>query len=114
MQIWDFTTQELLQTIDACSPVVFSDDGKYLIAGDKQNHINIWRKTSQSDRTFNQNYSNKQWWETLKINKDSHSEKVKAAYLVLAKQYHPDINSSQEAKEIMPIINQAYQQYRNS
>ncbi len=114
VQLWNLMNQELLQTIDTYSPVIFSDDGKFLITGDRHDRINIWQRMSQSDRTFTKNYSNKQWWEILRTNKNSHPEKVKAAYLVLAKQYHPDINSSQKAEEIMSIVNQAYQQYKNS
>ena len=37
---------------------------------------------------------------------------IKSAYYSLVKQYHPDINPTKEAKEIMSIINRAYQEFK--
>ena len=37
------------------------------------------------------------------------AEELKSAYRNLAKQYHPDINQSPEATEIMKVINAEYE-----
>ncbi|MEH1836427.1 MAG: DnaJ domain-containing protein [Nostoc sp.] len=45
------------------------------------------------------------------VNQSYHPQDVKLAYLRLARQYHPDVNSSAFAKASMQAINQAYKEF---
>ena len=110
VQLWNLVTKEISQTINACSPVIFSDNGKYLITGNSHNRIEIWQKIVDNCPLNHKSYLSTKWWEILGIERNSQPTNIKAAYYNLARQYHPDINSSQQAKEIMSIINQAYQE----
>jgi DnaJ-class molecular chaperone len=47
-------------------------------------------------------------YDTLKVTQDAPVEVISAAYKALARLYHPDKNSSTEAKLIMQNINMAY------
>ncbi len=47
-------------------------------------------------------------FELLGVTPDDSPEVVKRAYISLARQYHPDINKSNEAVEIFQRINEAY------
>jgi molecular chaperone DnaJ len=42
----------------------------------------------------------------LEVNKTANKEDIKKAYFKLAKQYHPDVNKSPEAKEKFSLINE--------
>ena len=106
--IWELATGKLLQTIDASSPVIFNKNGKYLITANHQNQIEIWQRLSQKQQFINKFETEHQWWEILKIDKNATTTEIKAAYYNLARQYHPDINPSYEAQQMMQIINQAY------
>ncbi|MFZ1752388.1 MAG: DnaJ domain-containing protein [Caldilineaceae bacterium] len=44
----------------------------------------------------------------LGIAPDASPKEITAAYRKLALQYHPDVNPSDEAKERMPLLNEAY------
>ncbi|MFM7579045.1 MAG: J domain-containing protein [Microcystaceae cyanobacterium] len=48
----------------------------------------------------------------LGVDPTTHPQEVKLAYYRLAKQFHPDQNSSVEAVQAMQTINQAYRQFR--
>jgi DnaJ-class molecular chaperone len=48
-------------------------------------------------------------YETLGVSKDADSSEIKKAYRKLSLQYHPDRNSSEEAKAKMHQINAAYE-----
>ncbi len=109
VQLWDLETQELLQSITACSPLIFNDNGKYLITGDIHNRIQIWQKMVANSHFNHENYLNAKWWEILGITRTSSATDIKTAYYNLARKYHPDVNSTQEAQEMMSIINRAYQ-----
>ena len=113
VQLWDLATKELIQSIEACSPVIFSKDSQYLITSDINNRILVWQKNVGRDR-IDKNYVNPQWWEILGVNRNSSYTDIKAAYYSLVKQYHPDTNPTKEAKEIMLTINQAYQEFRTN
>ena len=43
LQLWDLTTKKTLQSLAASSPVIFNNDGKYLITGDINNRVKIWQ-----------------------------------------------------------------------
>ncbi len=42
----------------------------------------------------------------LGVTRDTNKEDIKKAYFKLAKQYHPDVNKSPEAKEKFASINE--------
>lgn len=52
------------------------------------------------------------WWEVLGVPKDAKSDRVKAAYLKLVKQVHPDVNLRLDAEIRMAAINSAYDSYK--
>lgn len=49
----------------------------------------------------------KDYYEILGVSKDASKDEVKRAYKKLAKKYHPDLNSSQDAEEKFKEINEA-------
>ena len=110
VQLWHLETTKLLQSINASSPVIFNENGKYLITGDIHNRINIWQKMVENSQFNHKNYLNTKWWQILRVSRNSSATEIKTAYHNLARKYHPDVNSTKEAKEIMSIINQAYQE----
>ncbi len=109
VQLWDLETHKPLQSITACSPVIFNDQSKYLITGDIHNRIQIWQKMVENNHLNHEDYLNAKWWEILGVSINSSSIDIKIAYYNLAKKYHPDVNSTKEAQEMMSIINRAYQ-----
>ena len=109
VQIWNLKTKEISQTIKASSPVIFNYNGNYLITGDIHNRIQIWQKASTNSKSSYKDYRNKKWWQILGVSMNSSSMDIKTAYYNLAKQYHPDVNSSKEARDMMSTINRAYQ-----
>lgn len=114
VQVWDLATKDLLQSIKACSPIIFSNNGKYLITGNINNRIQILQKIVGQNQLNIFNYDNRKWWEILNISKNSSSIDIKVAYYTLVKQYHPDINPTEQAKEMMSIINRAYEESKKS
>ena len=110
VQIWDLTTKEISQSISACSPVIFSNNGNYLITGNIRDRIQIWQKAVTNGKLSFPDYRDKKWWQILGVSINSSSIDIKTAYHNLAKQYHPDINSSKEARDMMSTINRAYQE----
>ena len=114
VQLGNLATKNLLQCIQACSPVMFSNDGKHLITGNINNRIQIWQKNIGQGQLNTLNYKNGRWWEILNVSKNSSCTDIKAAYYTLVKQYHPDINPTRQAKEMMSIINRAYEESKKS
>lgn len=110
VKLWDLATGNLLQTIQASSPAIFSDNGKYLITGNSTNQIDIWQRLSVNNQLINDSLITKEWWSILGVEKNASLTEIKTAYYNLARQYHPDINSSNGAEKMMQIINQAYHQ----
>ncbi|MGB5635832.1 MAG: DnaJ domain-containing protein [Waterburya sp.] len=110
VEFWNLETTELQQTIDASSPVIFSENGKYLITGDIHNRIKIWQKMVGNSQSNHDHHLNAKWWKILSVSRNSSAIDIKTAYYNLAKKYHPDVNSTEEAKQMMSIINRAYQE----
>ncbi len=110
VKLWDLATGNLLQTLQASSPVIFSDNGKYLITGSSKNQIQIWQRLRVNHQLSNDSLITKEWWSILGVKQNASLTEIKTAYYNLARQYHPDINSSKEAEKMMQIINQAYHQ----
>ena len=48
------------------------------------------------------------YYEVLGVNRNASSDELKAAFRRLARQYHPDVNSSADAEERFKEINEAY------
>lgn len=49
------------------------------------------------------------WSETLGVKPNASPSEIKKAYRKMARQYHPDVNKSPEAKQIMQELNKAYE-----
>lgn len=50
----------------------------------------------------------KDYYAILGVAKSASAKEITSAYRKLALEYHPDVNPSDEAKERMPLINEAY------
>ena len=50
----------------------------------------------------------KDYYAILGVEKDASPKEITTSYRKLALQYHPDVNPSDEAKERMPLLNEAY------
>ena len=53
--------------------------------------------------------NDKDFYKTLGVDKNADASDIKKSYFKLAKQYHPDVNKSAEAKEKFAKINNAYE-----
>lgn len=51
----------------------------------------------------------KDFYQALNVTKGASQDEIKKAYFKLAKQYHPDVNKSPDAKEKFATINEAYE-----
>ena len=47
-------------------------------------------------------------YDNLQIPRDADEQTIRQAYRRLSKQYHPDLNPSEDASRIMQLINRAY------
>ncbi len=56
----------------------------------------------------------KNFYEILGVSADSTESEIKAAYRKLARQYHPDVNNSDEAIEIFKAVTKAYETLSNA
>ena len=57
----------------------------------------------------NSSANDKDFYGLLGIDRNASASDIKKAYFKLAKQYHPDVNPSAEAKEKFSKINNAYE-----
>ncbi|MFP4008368.1 MAG: DnaJ domain-containing protein, partial [Spirulinaceae cyanobacterium] len=110
VKIWRLPDGKLLQTLEGLPPLSFSPDGQFLITAGKGNILKIWQQTHLTNTEDILQFQ--QWWEVLNVDPDAAFEEVKAAYRCLVKQYHPDVNSTPQAKTRMQIINQAYREFQ--
>lgn len=70
---------------------------------------NRGRRTGQRrQRATYHHYASKTYYDVLGIERGATLEEIRAAYRSLARELHPDINPSPEAKEKMQQINEAY------
>lgn len=69
---------------------------------------NFFRNTKILLRNRNFNF-----YEVLGVERDSTNEEIKAAYLKLAKQFHPDVNKSENSEEKFKTISLAYEALSN-
>ncbi|NQT30118.1 MAG: molecular chaperone DnaJ [Candidatus Saganbacteria bacterium] len=53
--------------------------------------------------------SKRDYYEILSVKKDASADEIKRAYRKLARQYHPDVNKSNDAHDHFTEINEAYQ-----
>jgi WD40 repeat protein len=106
IKLWNLHTREIIQTLVASSPVAFSPDGMTLVTGGNGGSLKIWTQTQ------NNMQSSGKWWQILGVDQNAHPRYVKLSYLRLARKYHPDVNSSENAKALMQLINQAYKHYQ--
>lgn len=53
-------------------------------------------------------YSTKNYYKTLEVDSEASVEVIEVAFRRLARRYHPDVNGSQDAKERMQALNEAY------
>lgn len=108
VRLWDITTGNISQTLQASYPVIFSSNGKYLITGNSKNQIVVWQRISVNNQSRLNCEIAKQWWIVFGLEQDASINELKKAYYDLARQYHPDLNISVDAKRMMQVINQAY------
>ncbi|MEC4850881.1 MAG: DnaJ domain-containing protein, partial [Jaaginema sp. PMC 1079.18] len=111
VKIWRLPDGKLLQTLDGLPPLDFSPDGQFLITTGKGNILKIWQQTHLTNAEDILQFQ--PWWEVLKVTPNATFKEVKAAYRYLVKQYHPDINSTPQAKTRMQMINQAYREFQS-
>ena len=53
------------------------------------------------------------WYKILQVHHSAESEVIEAAYKRLARKYHPDVNASSHATEMMQRLNDAYSVLNN-
>ena len=111
VKVWYLETGELLDTLSGCSPVAFSLDGQILVSGGQNGTIKIWCQIFNHNQAKFDLMLSREWWEVLGVDKNADANTVKLAYRQLARQYHPDINSSSSAIAKMQAINNAYEQF---
>nr|WP_199349328.1 DnaJ domain-containing protein [Nostoc flagelliforme] len=112
IKLWNLHTGELLQSLLGCNPVAFSLDGKTLVSGGNGGSIKIWSQMQSFKQFTLDSGLSGEWWEVLGVNQSEHPKDVKFAYLRLARQYHPDVNTSAIAQVSMQAINQAYKEFQ--
>lgn len=112
IKLWNLSNGELLHTLSGRYPVAFSADGQTLVSGGEGGNIKIWRKSVVSELTPDSVLSG-EWWEVLRVNKNTAAEEVKLAYRRLARHYHPDVNRCANAKANMQAIVEAYKKFRH-
>jgi DnaJ-class molecular chaperone len=62
-------------------------------------------------RLFRSSYllNAKDYYQILGVNRNANNADLKKAYFKMAKEYHPDVNKSEGAKEKFAEVNEAYE-----
>jgi DnaJ-domain-containing protein 1 len=85
--------------------------------GSSSNNSSSNSSKKQSSNNYQENNSKKKKyrtpWEILGVAEGSSHKDVKKAYIKLQQKYHPDINPSAEAEEIIKEVNIAYDTLKN-
>lgn len=111
VKLWNLSTGELLHTLSGRHPIAFSPDGKTLVTGGDGTNIKIWRQYVPVTESAPNPMLSGEWYSILGVDKLASPQEVKLAYRRLIKQYHPDLNRSANAKDIMQAINEAYAKF---
>jgi WD40 repeat protein len=109
IKIWQGQTGELIKVLRGTAPLKFSPDGQFLITGSYGGKVKIWSEMLGELEILPSD--SEDWWEVLEISKNASFSEVKQRYYQLARQYHPDHNSSVMAIKIMQKINRAYERF---
>ncbi len=109
IKIWQGQTGELIKVLRGTAPLKFSPDGQFLITGSYGGKVKIWSEMLGELEILPSD--SEDWWEVLEISKNASFSEVKQRYYQLARQYHPDHNSSAMAIKIMQKINRAYERF---
>ena len=109
IKIWQGQTGELIKNLRGTAPLKFSPDGHFLITGSYGDKVKIWSEILGELEILPSD--SEDWWEVLEISKNASFSEVKQRYYQLARQYHPDHNSSVMAIKIMQKINRAYERF---
>ncbi len=118
VKLWDWKTQQCLQTLDGCCfPIQFSPNGQLLVTCNPlpRQGLKVWYlQTDQSNVNQFDDFGFDlllEWWEVLGVSFDADQKTVKAAYYSLAKKYHPDQNKQNAYAVAMQKINHAYDKF---
>ncbi len=109
IKIWQGQTGELIKVLRGTAPLKFSPDGQFLITGSYGDKVKIWSEMLGELEILPSD--SEDWWEVLSVSKSAIFSEVKQRYYQLARQYHPDHNSSVMAIKIMQKINRAYERF---
>ncbi len=109
IKIWQGQTGELIKVLRGTAPLKFSPDGQFLITCSYGDKVKIWSEMLGELEIFPPD--SEDWWEVLEVSKNASFSEVKQRYYQLARQYHPDHNSSDMAIKIMQKINRAYERF---
>jgi len=109
IKIWQGQTGELIKVLRGTAPLKFSPDGQFLITGSYGGKVKIWSEILGELEILP--CDSEDWWEVLEVSKNASFSEVKQRYYQLARQYHPDHNSSAMAIKIMQKINRAYERF---
>ncbi|AVQ70575.1 molecular chaperone DnaJ [Microcystis sp. MC19] len=109
IKIWQGQTGELIKVLRGTAPLKFSPDGQFLITGSYGHKVKIWSEMLGELEILPSD--SEDWCEVLEISKNASFSEVKQRYYQLARQYHPDHNSSDMAIKIMQKINRAYERF---
>ena len=112
VKLWSLLTGERLHSLAGCYPVTFSPEGRVLVTGSSAGAAKLWRQTCNPLKVTQDLVLDGEWWEVLGIAQNACRADVEAAYRRLARLYHPDINPSPLAEEMMPLINRAFQNFK--
>jgi DnaJ-domain-containing protein 1 len=109
IKLWQLSTGKLIKTLRGTAPLKFSYDGQFLITISYGDTLKIWSEILGELEVLPSD--SEDWWEVLEVPINATFQKVKQRYYQLARQYHPDRNSSAMAIKMMKKINQAYDDF---